>query len=213
MKAVSLSALALLTTSSLFGQNLVCNETIIRANESFTVQLDLSSFYTQIENQLPGYVTLENDPFSSQIEFDVVSQQVGPMTVGPFTFDWNGTTVTTDSIVVNVLPELVLNDMVQISYLETKDGCFLITEQLVKDGDEDDDYVTLNSEAYRGKRFNHRSMLRTSRYEVNGDKYAYRRTVYSIEGDGEYIPIDETLFKNLPENVVWGMEQKVRGRY
>lgn len=212
MKKSTLSAFALLATTSLFGQSLKCSNPFIRAGESFDVTINLRSFEQDVKDQLPEGVEYDSHGFGFETNFDLTIQEPGEHKIGPFTFDWNGTEISTDAITVTVLPALEPKEALFVNYVELPSGeHYLITEEFIEGKAEEDDYINVDSDEVEGMTLSHRRSLTTSKEDENGTSYSYRLVAYIISGSSEYVTIDEDIFDENPDEIVWQCDKKISG--
>jgi len=66
------------------------------------------------------------------IDKKVIFNDVKTYTVGPFNFEFNGVKYTTDSIEVNVLPALIIEEGLWLRQFNFQDNTYLIVEQFIK---------------------------------------------------------------------------------
>lgn len=212
MKKSTLSAFALLAATALSAQKLECNNPFIRAGESFQINIDLKSFEKELEDQLPEGVEYDSHGFGFQSNFDLIINEPGQHTIGPFTFDWNGTPVSTNEITVTILPALEPKEALFVNYIELPTGeHYLITEEFIEGKTDEDDFVGVEGDQIEGMNLRNCRMLTTSAENDEGTKFSYRKAIYIVSGSSEYQSIDEGIFDDDPDEIVWQCECKISG--
>ncbi len=109
-----------------------------RIGEKIQLSFSFEFFSDDLKSQLNDGIEMtssmhvygmQNDKFTRSLEFT----KTGKHTIGPFTFDFNGKTIVTDSIVVNVAEKLPFKEGVWIRLISDQEGNkFLIVEQQIQ---------------------------------------------------------------------------------
>ena len=163
---------------------------------------------------------------SENFERVIIFEKSKKYEIGPFNFEFNGKKYTTETIKVNVLPKLPMENGLWLRIAESEGQQYLIIEQLISNESnkidnenggyshtiggvkpEGKEFAELNEELTKGIELsNYSSANNTLNPEDAGlfdVGFSYSIKKYKIEFEenfnGEYI-ITKTDFKNLPEN-------------
>lgn len=146
-----------------------------RAGEPVEISFPLDFITDEIERQMPKGFEIKDavnhahlgsggEPeFKKHIEFEAPGRHV----IGPFNFEFNGSKMQTDSLVLKVTDELPHQEGLWVRYVEFKNVKYLIVEQLIPysytNGEVDEyDFAELVEQPERGIRFEvSRSMIST----------------------------------------------------
>ena len=101
-------------------------------NVTFSIDLDFLTEYLQKELNNTVKITNSNSIMMfGNFEREILFQEAKKYQIGPFNFEFNGIKYTTDSIEVNVLPELPKEDGLWLRLNEYKGVKYLILEQRI----------------------------------------------------------------------------------
>ena len=122
-----------------------------RVGDKVELSFDIQFLNDEIQKQLPHGVKLEATTSTfgeqtSKLKKVINFEKSGSYTVGPFSFEFNGRKIVTDSIEVNVAEALPFKEGVWVRYIETPTEKYIIVEQLL--GNKSDYKKTDNGFSY-----------------------------------------------------------------
>lgn len=107
-----------------------------RLGEDIILSFDMKFLNDEIEKQLPKGVEIGNSSVfnltNGELRKTVSFEKIGKYVLGPFSFEFNGKRIVTDSIEVNVAEALPFEEGVWVRYVETAAERYIIIEQLTK---------------------------------------------------------------------------------
>ncbi len=200
-----------------------------RVGDEVEISFSIDFFTNEIKRQLDtdadiieshGHYGISSDQFSQTLTF----KKKGKHTVGPFQFEFNGQTITTDSIVVDVAEKLPLTEGAWIQVVsDHKGNHYLIIEQLIPNTDDqqgyeesysisdemgsDDDFADLAERNFEGINVSFQRSSSTTNYGDSrqnrfGSSFSYSFKKYQVYLNDNFtgsFTFRKKHFNNLPK--------------
>lgn len=118
--------------------HLSINNEVPRVDDKIKISFSTDFLTDEINNQLNTNEIELKKSFSSyhgsinKLENEFSFKKEGRHTIGPFNFKFNGDTLTTDSLVIEVAEKLPSTEGVWVRFTHTSNGSLLIVEQFLK---------------------------------------------------------------------------------
>lgn len=194
-----------------------------RVGQSITLTLELDFIEDYIKSSLPSELKLSGSSAFSKYQADIQANDTGYFQIGPYTFEFNGQKLQTDSIVLHVLEPLEKKEGVWIRLIEYDSIQYLIVEQYIDNEWKKDkkrkegssmslttnalDFVTLKEQPVERLRFFRRHANSTSvpidDSDLFGPSLAYRLQIYRVTNQtGEAIALTKKFFENSPRKTI-----------
>lgn len=185
-----------------------------RVGQSFTFSIKLDFLTDYFNKELAKNINFTHsakipERQSNDIEREIIFKKAGKYKIGPFDFEFNGIKYTTETIEVNILPELPLESGLWVRVTELNGKQYLILEQMINNESnktEENEFADINENLRKKIKLYYSSsetntiLPENAGFSDGGFSYSIKRyeIKYDKNLDEEYI-ILETDFNNLPQ--------------
>ncbi len=190
-----------------------------RVGQSFTFSIKLDFLGDYFNKELANNIDLTHSAKissmqSNNFEREIIFEEAGKHKIGPFNFEFNGVKYTTETIEINILPELPLENGLWVRVTELNGQQYLIIEQLINnesDKTEEKEFADINENLRKKLKLYYSSSetktLRPKNAGYSDVGFSYSIKKYENKYDknlGEEYLLLKTDFNNLPKNFSLG---------
>lgn len=130
-----ITAIVLLTTgltTSSFAQNIriKVDNTEPRLGQEINLTIETSFFEEFLRKSFSDSIEFKETYSNKDLTKTLIAKRLGPMTIGPMQFEFNGVTYSSNSLSINVIPNLTDKEGVWIRKLKIDSTDYILIEQI-----------------------------------------------------------------------------------
>jgi len=194
-----------------------------RVGQVVSLSIDVSFLDTIFNLNMDSSIQMTNSYYGfNNLNKTLTFKDTGDFLIGPFSVEINGRTYTSDSIKVNVLPALPIEEGVWVRSVKFKDADYLIIEQMIKNKPnkrkgntmslggiqaDKDDFAKIVEKPEDGVKIRFRSSnLQTvndniEMFDLKAIGFTYMMKIYVVEFDNDFtegFELTKKYIENLP---------------
>lgn len=111
--------------------NIKVDNTEPRLGQEISLTIETKFFEEFLKGTFTDSVEFKQTFSNKDLTKTIIAKRLGPMTIGPLKFEFNGVTYLSNSIIINVIPNLTDQEGVWIRKLKIDNKDYIVIEQIV----------------------------------------------------------------------------------